>query len=110
MGKDCAMNIIELEKQGRIVTINGTKYYLRVDLCMREKVEKNQDYLGVKLGITVIKLNDDYSIQPDGIMNWQQLKGSYVGEKIKDFIKNTINGQASFYWDWKINPLKELQK
>ncbi len=103
-------NILEDSKQGKILTINGTKYYIRVEFSSVEKVERTQDYLGIKLAVLVIKLNDDYTYTAEDVMKWHQLKGSYVGEKIKDYVKNCINGQESFYWDWNKNPLKDHAK
>ena len=81
--------------RGDILTINGHKYKTSCELCYQEKVKNEGEYLGIKIGIRIIRLSDGEEL------DWNQIKGSYLADKITDFVQNTINGQRSFYWDWK---------
>jgi len=33
------------------------------------------------------------------IIDWDNFRGSYLAEKLTDYVKNTLNGQRRVYWD-----------
>lgn len=48
-------------------------------------------------------------------LDWDEFKGSYLAEKLTDYVKNTMNGQSRIYWENKYerdfsfnNKLKEV--
>ena len=71
------------------VTINDQKFQFRCDYSFPEKV-KNEDCAGIKLGLMIFKDGEQ--------VKWSDFKNTYPAEKIAQFIKNTINGQKTFYW------------
>lgn len=84
----------EFNKRGDTVTINGVSYFLRCDYARDEKVPGQAQLFGIKVGITVIRLSDNK------ILEWSEIKNTYIAEKITDYIENSINGQRSFYWNY----------
>jgi hypothetical protein len=74
-----------------ILTINGEKYELRCNYSFEEKIN-NENAPAIKLGLYILRLRDKH------VISWQEFRESYLSEKIADFIKNTINGQRTFYW------------
>ena len=101
------MNIIAKAKQGQIVTINDVKYYFRCESAMTSQFF-NSDRFGIKLEVKVFELDKDGDIVDE--LTHKRIKETYIAEKIEDFIRNTINGQSSFYWDWDKEHLKENNK
>ena len=81
--------------KGDILTINNEKYHIKCVTCFQEKVPCVDDCLGLKIGISVTRISDNT------ILEWKTIKGSYLAEKITDFVENTINGQRAVYWDWE---------
>ena len=98
------MSIRERAKQGQIVEINNRKYFFRCETSLASQFF-NSDKIGIKLEVTVYELDDKEEII--NVLTHKQIKGTYISEKLTDFIKNAINGQQSFYWDWNNNPLKK---
>ncbi|MGL4571730.1 MAG: hypothetical protein ACRCVJ_11775 [Clostridium sp.] len=80
--------------KGRIFIINNKEYKVLAISNCDEKVIRCDDILGVKIGLTV------KDIETGTYLDWQELKGSYLAQKIGDYIENCFNGQDSFYWDW----------
>ena len=97
------MGIRDKSKQGRIVEIGNKKYYFRCDYSISSAIVGTTKY-GIKLDVAVYELDEKEEIVKR--MTHKELKGTYVAEKIEDFIQNAINGQPTFYWDWNINPLE----
>lgn len=95
------MKIIDLEnnkwvnEQCDCLVINDTNYFIRCNYAFEAKVP-NSDYAGIHLEILVLKqVSEDEAV----VLEWKDFKGSYASEKIRDYIKNTINGQRAIYWD-----------
>lgn len=69
------------------VTINGILYEFR---CTYIHIEK-----AIKKYCPAFKI--ELQIFQDGeVLEWEDFKHSYAGEKIGEYIKNTINGKRSF--------------
>jgi len=81
-------------KPGEIIKINGVEYKIRVGYSFEEKVSRRNEFLGIKLGITVL------DVKQNKVLMWEEIKKTYLSEKICDYVQNTINGQKTFYWDW----------
>ena len=81
-------------KPGEVIKINGVEYKIRVDHSFEEKVSRRNEFLGIKLGITVL------DVKRNKVLTWEEIKKTYLSEKICDYVQNTINGQKAFYWDW----------
>lgn len=74
-----------------IVTINDKKYHIKAVSSYQRKIP-NENYLfGLQVGIEIKRLSDNKTLQ------WNEIKGTYLAEKIEDYIYNTINGQRIFY-------------
>lgn len=80
---------------GEIITINDKQYHIKCITCHQEKIPREDFVLGLRVGIEVRRLSDNK------ILEWSDIRGSYLAEKITDFINNSINGQRTFYWDWR---------
>lgn len=72
------------------VKINGIKYEFRCDFAFPEKRD-NDNSPAIKIVLIVLKNGE--------LMEWKDFKDSYEGSKISEYIRNTINGQRSFYWN-----------
>ncbi len=79
--------------RGYYFHVNDIEYKFFADLVYCEKMSREEDLLGIKVGLMVIRVHDNK------LFSWKEIKGTYLAEKITDFVKNTINGQATFYWD-----------
>lgn len=97
------MSVRDKAKQGQIVNISNKAYYFRCDFSIASRFFGNNDY-GIKLTVRVYELDENENIVRE--LTHNQLKGTYISEKIEDFIQNAVNGQPTFYWDWSKNPLK----
>ena len=85
------------------IEVNGKKYNIAAVYAMGQKTRNINWGLDVTLRITVTNLTDNK------VMDWKELKDSYLLEKIEEWIKNCINGQRSCYWDYsKENENPEL--
>ena len=74
------------------LTINSNHYYFRCVWCFDKKCP-NEDNPSMQLV---------FNIWNDTKKEWvdiKEFKGSYLAEKLTDYIKNTINGQRAVYWD-----------
>lgn len=76
----------------QIVKINGKEYKIKCISSISEKVRNEENVLGLKLTICV------YDIQENRYLKWEQLRNSYIAEKISDFARNSFNGQNTFYY------------
>lgn len=83
---------MSLEK--KIIEVNGKKYNIAAAYAISQKTRNVNSGLDVTLRIVITNLTDNK------IMEWKELKDSYLLEKIEDYIKNCINGQRSCYWDY----------
>ena len=71
------------------VTINGKKVQFQCKYAYAEKMINVDD--------PALKLS--FRIWIEGVeIKWKDFKGTYLAEKISNYIKNTINGQKTFYW------------
>ena len=77
---------------GDIVTINNIKYRICARYALPEKAANMDDVLGVKVQIVVEE------VATGKVLTWKEMKGTYLANKISDYIQNTINGQRTFYW------------
>ena len=76
------------------LTISGNKLYFRC-VWSFDKKAPNEDKPSIQL---VFNIWNDTKKE---WLNWEEFKGSYVAEKLTDYIQNTINGQRNVYWDNK---------
>ena len=76
------------------IEVNGKKYNIAAICAIGQKTRNINLGLDVTLNSIVTNLTDNK------IMEWKELKDSYLLEKIEDYIKNCINGQRSCYWDY----------
>lgn len=76
------------------IKVNGKKYNIAAAYAISQKTRNVNSGLDVTLRIVITNLTDNK------IMEWKELKDSYLLEKIEDYIKNCINGQRSCYWDY----------
>lgn len=74
------------------LTVNNKKYYFRCDWCLSEKA-KNSMFPSMKLSFAVWNDTDKCWLK------WVDFKGTYLAEKMTDYVKNSINGQRVVYWD-----------
>lgn len=81
-------------KKGKIIKINDIEYFISCSVSYEEKVKREDRLFGIKLGILVKDLKSDKYI------NWEDIKGTYLAEKITDYAENSFNGQNSIYWNW----------
>lgn len=77
--------------RGFVLNINGKKYHVQAN-AVTISGTKDRDYSNnIRMEISVYDENHKLvKLDKDG----------YPAEKITDFIKNSINGQDSIYWDW----------
>ena len=73
--------------------INDIKYWFRCLWCMSKKAP-NSIKPSMQLEFNIYK--DGY-----GWIDWDEYKGSYLAEKLTDYIQNTLNGQRAVYWNNK---------
>lgn len=76
--------------------INGNKYYFRC-VWSFDKKAPNENKPSMQLIFNVF--NDT---KKEWVL-WEDFKGSYLAEKLTDYVKNTLNGQRTCYWDNKKN-------
>ena len=77
------------------LTINSKKYYFRCVWC-NDKKAPNDDKPSMQLVFNIF--NDTDKVWLD----WKEFKGSYLAEKLTDYVKNTLNGQRVVYWHNKV--------
>ncbi|WP_099327885.1 hypothetical protein [Clostridium paraputrificum] len=81
-------------KRGTRIYINDKEYRVVCQYGITEKVAKEDGYMGVKLAITV------FDVSKNRYIPWQEIRGSYLAEKISDYAENSFNGQNAIYWDY----------
>lgn len=95
MGKELKKEDYEWIYEYDSLTINRTKYYFRC-VWSFDKKTVGDDRPSMQL---VFNIFDDTAKE---WINFSDFKGSYLAEKFIDYVKNTINGQRSVYWDNKV--------
>ena len=83
-------------KKGDYIIINDEKYNFMCKFSVSSKTINEDFGMDVKLAIQVIRESDGKNFK------WSEIKGSYLAEKIKDLVENTVNGQKQVYWDWTL--------
>lgn len=83
--------MIRENKRGVVLTINDIKYRVWCTGHMNTKWS-NEDCMKVSLRVVI------YNITEERYMSWKEIKGSYLEEKVSDYIENSFNGQESIYW------------
>lgn len=73
------------------LTINKKKYWFRADFVMGKKAPN----IMFPAMILTFQLYEDGK----GFLYWDDFKGTYLAEKLTVYVKNTLNGQRSFYWN-----------
>lgn len=73
------------------LTINGSKHWFSCMWSMSKKAP-NEKRPSMQLVFNVYKENH-------GWISWDDFKGTYLAEKLTDYVKNSINGQRTPYYD-----------
>lgn len=74
-----------MKLERRIIEVNGKKYEIRAICASSQKTKYQNLGLDVTLRIVITNLTDNK------IMEWKEIKDSYLLEKVEDYIKNCIN-------------------
>lgn len=84
-------------KRGVVLNIGHKEYRVWVSFGMTQKTKYKDD------GMDVVLRTHIYNITDNKMMLWKDIKGTYLEEKVSDYIENSFNGQESIYWsnDWK---------
>ena len=85
--------------RGQWVTVNDKKYKIVCMFNYPRKFPKNDNF-GVQLQISVYSENEKRYIL------WDEIKDTYLAEKLADFAENSFNGQNSFYWNNDVEGVK----
>ena len=72
--------------------INSKDYYFRCVWSSGKKAP-NDDKPSLQLIFNIWNDTDKCWI------DWNEFKGSYLAEKFCDYVRNTLNGQRTCYWD-----------
>lgn len=75
--------------------INRVDYYFRCQFAF-DKKEANCKKPSVQLRLYIWDDTNKKEIL------WEDYKGSYLAEKLNDYIRNSLNGQRSIYYDNKV--------
>lgn len=79
--------------RGRKLNIADTEYDVLAVASYPEKVRSENGYLGIKVALRVQVANTN------NVLGWHEMKGTYIAEKLSDYVENCFNGQETFYWD-----------
>ena len=84
-------------KRGVVLTISDKKYRVWVSYGITQKT-RNETY-----GLDTVLRTHIYNITDEKMLTWDEIKGTYIEEKVSDYIENSFNGQESIYWkhDWE---------
>jgi hypothetical protein len=84
-------------KRGVVLTISNKKYRVWVSYGVTKKT-RNETY-----GMDTVLRTHIYNITDEKMMTWEEIKDTYLEEKVSDYIENSFNGQESIYWncDWE---------
>ena len=82
-----------IEEQCDRITVNGKRYYFRCNFCYVGRRSSNSDYPSLQLDIVI------YDEENDVWLTHKEYKGTYLAEKLNDYIRNTLNGQRTMYWN-----------
>lgn len=74
-----------MSQKRRIIEVNGKKYEIRAICASSQKTKYQNLGLNVTVRIVITNLTDNK------IMEWKEIKDSYLQEKIEEHIKNCIN-------------------
>lgn len=81
--------------KGFNLTINDTKYFVRCDWSFQQnKNMQGESYFGIHL-VLIVK-----NTKTGNYLTGKEVKGTYLAEKISDYIENAVNGQRAVYWDF----------
>jgi hypothetical protein len=75
-----------------VLKINDIEYEVCAVYSYPEKAIRQDNALGIKLQISVME------VATGRVLKWQEMKDSYLAEKICNFAENCFNGQRSIYW------------
>lgn len=70
----------------KIINVNGKEYEIRAVYAMSQKTKYLKLGLDVTVRIVITNLTDNK------IMEWKEIKDSYLQDKIEEHIKNCVNG------------------
>lgn len=84
-------------KRGIVLTINDKQFRVWVSYGITKKT-RSEDY-----GMDTVLRTHVYNITDNKMLTWEEIKGSYLEEKVSDYIENSFNGQETIYWkcDWE---------
>ena len=91
------MDYVKMKKQDRwilksdCIKMNGISYWFKCVFAQDRKFP-NDTSPSIQLSFLIYK-------EGVGWIDWEEFKGSYLAEKLTDYVKNSINGQRSIYWD-----------
>jgi len=80
-------------KEYDCLTINKKKHWFKCSWAFDRKAPNDTDP-SLQLVFIIYK-------ETVGWIEWEDFKGSYMAEKFRDYVKNTLNGQRAVYWDNK---------
>ena len=73
------------------ITINDVTYWFRCVWSFDKKAPLDKKP-SMQLIFNIYK-------EGTGWLDWESFKGTYLAEKLTDYVMNTINGQRTAYWD-----------
>ena len=85
-----------IEEQYDCIKVNGKRYYFRCNFCYVGRRSFNSVYSvypSLQLDIII------YDEENDKWLTHKEYKGTYLAEKLNDYIRNTLNGQRTMYWN-----------
>ena len=78
-------------KECDCLTINNKKIWFRCVWSFAKKAP-NENKPSMQLVFNIYK-------EYEGWISWDDFKGSYIAEKLTDYVANTLNGQRTAHWD-----------
>ena len=78
------------------IRINKKMYWFRCVWCFDKKAPYDNKP-SMQLVFNIYK-------EGEGWIDWENFKGSYLAEKLTDYVKNSLNGQRAVYWDNDTEP------
>ena len=74
-----------MKPEKKIIEVNGKKYKIHASCASSQKTKYQALGLSVTVRIIITNLTDNK------IMEWKEIKDSYLQEKVEEHIKNCIN-------------------
>ncbi|GAA0071737.1 hypothetical protein UT300003_32620 [Clostridium sardiniense] len=81
-------------KRGVVLNIGNKQYRVWVSFGATRKT-RNEDY-----GMDTVLRTHIYNITESKMELWKDIQGTYLEEKVSDYIENSFNGQESIYWNF----------